>query len=432
MGTATKIIACLGLAPVALAASAAAQDAVPARPDSSVLRLAQAAPARETAAVLRQVIIDMQRGTPDPASMEPALFAAIRAQGAAALIGRYGALRRIEFVGVRNDADVYRVTFQNAVTLCTIRLSSTGRVAGLVFKPAEGPEKTGEDVSVAGLSGTLLAPPGIARPPVVLLIAGSGPTDRNGNQGGTGPGEMRELAEALAAHGIATLRYDKRGVGRSAGAAPREQDLVLDAFVDDAAAWLAWLRQRPDLGAPVVAGHSEGGLIAILLAKRMPVAGIVLVATPGRRFGDILRDQLRRSGTPAPLLSEALATLAALERGETVTQVSPALLALFRPSIQPFVRSMLAVDPARELGGLTPPVMVVAGGHDLQVNADDAALLAKARPDAVRLDVAEMNHVLKIAPADRAGQQDAYRNPALPLAPGLGDAIAGFVQNSAH
>jgi hypothetical protein len=105
---------------------------------------------------------------------------------------------------------------------------------------------------------------------------------------------------------------------------------------------------------------------------------------------------------------------------------------LFRPSAQPFLRSMLAIDPAHELHRLTVPVMIVSGGHDLQVGAADAARLARARPDAVRLDVADMNHMLKVAPADRAGQQEAYVNPSLPLAPGLADAIADFVRRAAH
>ena len=417
------------------------------------MRLAQSDPARETTAPLRKIITDMQRGSLDAASMEPALYAAIQAQGGGALLGRFGALQRIEFVGAQNGADVYNVIFQNAATRWTIRLAPSGRIAGLFFKPIEGPEKAGEDVTVAGLSGTLPRPGGVERPPVVLLIAGSGPTDRNGNQAGTNPGELRQLAAALAERGIASLRYDKRGVGRSATAGAREQDLLLDTFVADAAAWLAWLGQRSDLGAPVIAGHSEGGLIAILvaegrrapgmrgqldrqvdrlLAKHPPATGMVLIATPGRPLGEVLRDQLRRSGMPAELQNEALATLARLEKGEAVPDVRPELSALFRPSVRPFLHSVLAIDPARELHRLTVPVMIVSGGHDLQVDAADAVRLAAARPDAVRLDVAEMNHVLKVVPADRAGQVDAYANPDLPLAPGVAEAIADFVRRAAH
>lgn len=449
MISATKIITWLAIAAAAQSAGAAEPHIPPPAQPHAILRLAQAEPARESAAALRKVITDLQRGAPDPAGMEPAIYAALQSPSVAALVARFGALQQIEYVTTQSGADIYRVTFANSAALWTIALSPSGRIAGLFFRPIEGPEKAGEDVTVAGLSGTLLKPAGIERPPVVLLIAGSGPTDRNGNQGGSGPGSLRLLAEALAQRGIASLRYDKRGIGRSATAGLREQDFLLDTFAADAAAWLAWLGQRPDLGAPVVAGHSEGGLIAILVAegrrvpgvrgqldklldpKPAPATAIVLLATPGRPLGDVLRDQLRRS-TPPELLDEALATLARLEKGETVPDVRPELAALFRPSVQPFLRSMLAVDPARELRRLKLPVMIVAGGHDLQVTAADAALLAKARPDAARLDIPDMNHALKIAPADSAGQQDAYANPSLPLAPGLGEAVAGFVRRAAQ
>ena len=432
MSVAAKAIVCLGAAAMAQLAHAAEPLTGPrTQPDAAILRLAQAEPARETAAALRKVITDLQRGAPDATGMEPAIFAALQNPGIAALVARFGALQRIEYVATQNGADIYRVTFANGASLWTIAMSPSGRIAGLFFKPIDAPEKAGEDVTVGGLSGTLLKPSGVERPPVVLLIAGSGPTDRNGNQAGSGPGTLRLLAEVLAQRGIASLRYDKRGIGRSTVVGLREQDMVLNSFVDDAAAWLGWLAQRRDLGAPIVAGHSEGGLIAILLAKRMPVSGIVLISTPGRRLGNVLREQLQANGMPAPLLEDARATLVALERGESVGNVKPELAPLFRPSVQPFMRSMLAVDPAGELGSLKVPVMIVSGGHDLQVTAADAALLAKARPDAARLDIADMNHVLKIAPADRGGQQETYANPNLPLAPGLGDAVAEFVRRVA-
>jgi pimeloyl-ACP methyl ester carboxylesterase len=191
------------------------------------------------------------------------------------------------------------------------------------------------------------------------------------------------------------------------------------------------LQQRSDLGSRIVAGHSEGGLIALQVANRTLVSGVVLLATPGRRFGDVLRDQLQRSAMPAPLRTEALTIIAALERGETVADVNPGLMSLLRPSVQPFMRSILALDPVQEMRALTGPVLIISGGHDLQVGADDAALLAGARPDASRLDMPSMNHVLKITSADPAGQQQAYSSPNLPLAPGLVDAIAGFVHRSA-
>lgn len=389
---------------------------------------------RETEGPLRKVIADLQRGTPDIASMEPELGSAVQAQAAAiaGLLKMLGRLQQIEFARTEGDADVYKATFEYGVNKWLIRMSPTGKIAGLLFSPILAAEANGEDVAIAGLSGTLLKPARNEHPPVVLLIGGSGPTDRNGNQGGTGPGELRQLAEQLAERGIASLRYDKRAVGRSAVAGLREEDFVLNAFVDDAVAWLDWLRQRPDLGPLIVAGHSEGGLIAMLAAKRTRVAGVVLLATPGRKLGDVVRDQLRRIGMEPALQTEAATILAALERGETVPSVSPALDALFRPSVQPYMISELAIDPGQALKDLTLPLMIVSGGRDLQISSADAALLFAERPDATRLEVPGMNHVLKMAPADRAGQQDAYSNPSVPIAAGLSDAIADFVRQSAR
>jgi pimeloyl-ACP methyl ester carboxylesterase len=396
--------------------------------------LAQNDTSRPTESPLRRTIADLQQGAPDAGSMTPELGAAVQAQ-AAAIAGSLralGQLQQMEFAGVERGMDVYKVTFANGATQWLIGMSPDGRIAGLFFKPLPVAEARGDDVSTSGLSGTLLRPDGSARPPVVLLIGGSGPTDRNGNQGGMGAGELRQLAEQLAEKGIASLRYDKRGVGRSITPGLQEKDLVLKSFVDDAVAWCDWLRQRPDLGPVVVIGHSEGGLIAMLAARREPVAGIVLLATPGRKLGDIIRGQLQGIGMEAALQSEASNIIAALERGETIPNVSPGLQALFRPSVQPFMISELAVDPAKELGALALPVMIVSGGHDLQISATDAALLSAARPDAVRLDMPEMNHVLKTTPADRAGQQEAYASANVPLAAGLSDAIARFVRQSAH
>ena len=398
--------------------------------DTSVT-LAQNDTSRATEAPLRKIIAELQRGAPDAASMEGPLYTVMQAQSqaTAALLGRLGGLQRIEFTGAQNGVDTYAVTFQNGAMTWLIQMSPAGKIAVLSIRPILAQETAGEDVAVAGLSGTLLKPPGIERPPVVLMIAGSGPTDRNGNQYGTGPGEFRQLAEQLAGQGIASLRYDKRGIGRSAVPNLREEESDLNSFVEDAAQWLRWLQQRPDLGRPVVAGHSEGGLIAILLAKRVPLSGIVLLATPGRRLGDVLREQLRNR-LPPGLMEQALNILAALERGESVADMDAALQPLFRPGVQRLMQSMLAVDPAGELATLTLPVLIVSGTHDLQVSVADAARLAAARADAARLDVAGMNHVLKIAPADLAGQQDSYLNPNLPLAPGVGNAIANFVHRS--
>lgn len=419
-----RIVMSLGSAAMLLAIPAAATAVQAEKGD---LMVAQNEAPHATEAVLRDIIAGLRRGYPDYSRMEQGLRQAMQQQmpNVMPMFAQFGALERVEFLSTQGGIDVYRVTFANGVTRWTIGLSAAGKVETLFFRPdvASTVEPIGEDVGTAGLSGTLVRPASVAGSPVVLLIAGSGPTDRNGNQFGAGPGELKQLAELLAQRGIASLRYDKRGVARSSAEGLREQDLSMDGAVDDAARWIAWLEQRSDLGPRVVAGHSEGGVIGILLAKRAAIAGLVLLATPGRPLGDVMRDQFRRVGWPQPVLDEALTTLAALERGESVGNVSPALLPLFRPSVQPFLRSALGIRPAHELNAVTVPVLIVSGGQDTQVGMVDADALAKARPDAAELRIPAMNHVLMRV---RAGQ-GAQETPSDALAPGLVEKIASFV-----
>jgi pimeloyl-ACP methyl ester carboxylesterase len=201
-------------------------------------------------------------------------------------------------------------------------------------------------------------------------------------------------------------------------------------FADDARAWARDLKARTGARCVWILGHSEGTLHALLAAQDNPdLCGLVLVSTVGRRFGDIIREQITANPANAAIAPEALSILAELEAGRTVPGdgVNPLLFPLFRPSVQPFMMSMLAIDPtelARRYGG---PVLVVQGTTDLQTTVADAQRLGAARPGiAVRL-IEGMNHVLKTAPAERAANFATYANPELPLAPGLVEAIAEFI-----
>ncbi len=285
-------------------------------------------------------------------------------------------------------------------------------------------------IGVAGgqLHGTLLSPAEVASPPTVLILPGSGPTDRDGNQRQLRNDSLKQLAEGLAARGIATLRIDKRGVGASAGAARQESELRFDDYVADAVAWLSLLKQRAG-AAPVFAlGHSEGALIAILAAERIPVAGLITVAGPGFGFGTLLRRQLDAAGLPPVERARAENMLAALEAGQAVTDVPPEWLWLFRPGVQPYLISLARHDPADALARLGVPVLVAQGTTDIQVGEADARRLAASR-SGVRLALIEgMNHVLKSAPPERSANIATYSEPALPVRVELVDAIADFVR----
>ena len=308
----------------------------------------------------------------------------------------------------------------------SILLAAAAMGSAAAIRAQESPVKL--DTKTGALHGTLLVPAGTPSPmPVVLIIAGSGPTDRDGNSPLL-PGRnnsLKLLAEALASHGVATLRYDKRGIAGSMGAAAKESDLRFTTYVDDAVDWLEWLRGDPRFSRRIVIGHSEGSLIGMMAAQRSPVSHVVSVAGAGRPIGDVLDEQLAR-GLPPALLTDARRILGELRAGRTVDSVPPPLLAVARPSVQPYMISWLPIDPARELGRLTVPVLVVQGTTDIQTTAADAERLAKANPRATLAMIDGMNHVLKEV-REASEQTASYSNPALPLHPRLIESVTKFI-----
>jgi uncharacterized protein len=282
------------------------------------------------------------------------------------------------------------------------------------------------------LGGTLLVPAGNGPFPLVVIIAGSGPTDRDGNSVLL-PGKNNSLlmlAEGLADHGIASLRYDKRGVGASRQALQSETDLRFDIGADDAAAWVKKLRPDPRFSTIVIVGHSEGSLLGMLAARRAPVDGYISIAGAGRAADKVLRDQLAKQLPPA-LLAEANSALDTLLAGHTVASPPQQLMALFRPSVQPYLISWLKVDPQVEIARLTIPVLIVQGTLDGQVPPSEARLLAAAQPKAALVLIDGMNHVFKRVPPDAAAQQGSYSDPTIPVAPELISSIATFVKGVA-
>lgn len=280
----------------------------------------------------------------------------------------------------------------------------------------------------APLHGTLLTPESPTRA-VAVILPGSGPTDRDGNSpGGLVASTYRLLAEGLAEQGVATVRIDKRGVGASAFAAGREEDLTFQTYIDDARAWAAEAARLTGRPCVWLIGHSEGSQIALAAAQNGndTVCGLVLLAGAGRPAGVILREQFQ-AGLPPALLAGAFAALEELEAGRPVADAPPELAALFRPSVQPYLISWIGLDPVDLIDGYAGPVLIGHGSTDIQVNMTDARALSEAQP-AARLVVWDgVNHVLKRAPADRAANIAVYSDPDLPLAPGVVDDVAGFI-----
>jgi pimeloyl-ACP methyl ester carboxylesterase len=286
------------------------------------------------------------------------------------------------------------------------------------------------EVGGGAVYGTELTPDGVSgKVPVVLLHSGSGPTDRDGNSTMLpGPNDsLRLLAEALAKNGIASIRYDKRAIGASALPIWKEENLRLDDYVGDAAAWLKKLRSDPRFSRVVMAGHSEGALIASEACAQGGADACVLIAGTGRPLDELLHEQLQEQLTP-PLQAESDRILEELKAGKTTDKVPPELMSLYRPDVQPYLISTLQHDPRKAIAALKMPLLIVQGTTDIQVKVDDAKALAAAAPKAKLVIIEGMNHVLKMVPDDPEKQMQSYSTPTLPVAPQLVDALTSFVK----
>ena len=271
-----------------------------------------------------------------------------------------------------------------------------------------------------------------AKAPVVVILPGSGPTDRDGNNPmGVKAAPYRLLAEALAERGVSSIRADKRGLFASKAAIADANQVTIADYAADAHGWATLARSRTGAACAWLLGHSEGGLIALAAAQQPNgICGVILVASPGRKLGDVLREQLRSNPANAPLLDSALAATDSLEAGKPVdtTGMHPALLPLFAPQVQPFLMDLMRQDPPKMAATIGLPMLIVHGGEDLQVRAVDAEAIHQGQPKAKLQVFPHMNHVLKRVPAgDRTANLATYADPALPLEPGLADAIVDFV-----
>ena len=302
-----------------------------------------------------------------------------------------------------------------------------------------GTTMTGSTIEVPGplgpLQGTMLA--AALDAPMALIVPGSGPTDRDGNNPlGVKASTYRLLAEELSRRGISSVRIDKRGMFGSTRAISKADSVTIGDYAVDVRTWVAGIRAQTGARCVWVLGHSEGGLVALAgVTQEAGICGLVLISSPGRPLGEILRAQLKGNPANAPVLGQALDAIAALEAGKSVdaTKLDPALLPLFRPSVQGFMRDAMAYDPADLIGRYAGPVLILHGRRDLQIPITDAERLEAASVDAELVLLGDVNHVLKkVTSDDRAANFATYGDATLPLAPGVADAIAGFIGRHAR
>lgn len=271
--------------------------------------------------------------------------------------------------------------------------------------------------------GTLTIPEKSDRIPVALIIAGSGPTDRDGNNPVMKNNSLKILASELSKNGIATLRYDKRGIAESKAALKSETDLRFDDYVYDAKEWIQLLKHDKRFSKVIVIGHSEGSLIGMLAGtytnKFISIAGF------GQSADKILKEQL--SSQPKEIQDLSFPMIDSLKNGKTIENVPKMLNALFRPSVQPYMISWFKYDPQNEIMKLSVPILILQGTNDIQVGVENARKLSNANPKAEFVLINNMNHILKITDGDRQANIATYSKSNLPVADELVKIITDFI-----
>ena len=293
-------------------------------------------------------------------------------------------------------------------------------------------EPVEQQTSVGKIYGSLKVPASKSKIPVALIVAGSGPTDRNGNQPNMQNNSLKMLSDGLYYNGIATLCFDKRKIGESKDIKQDETDVRIEDFAKDVEGWVNILSLDKRFSEIIIIGHSEGSLIGMLaINNNKKVNKFVSLAGSGKPMNEILKDQLseRLKGQPQAVTDMIFSYIEKLEKGETISDVPPSLSALFRPSVQPYLISCFKYNPQTEIAKLNIPVLIVQGTTDIQVPIEHAELLSKANPKAKKEIIENMNHVLKKCEnTDLKSQLVTYSNPNLPLETSIVKTISDFIK----
>ncbi|MBC7747236.1 MAG: alpha/beta hydrolase [Methylotenera sp.] len=271
--------------------------------------------------------------------------------------------------------------------------------------------------------GTLTTPKKFSNISVALIIAGSGPTDRDCNNPMMKCDAYKKLAYGLAENNIASLRYDKRGIAESKTAGKSETDLRFDDYVNDAKEWIQLLKQDKRFSKVIVVGHSEGSLIGMIASTTADK--FISIAGPGQSADKTIKEQL--STQPKEVQDLSYPIIDSLVKGKTVDNVNPMLNSLFRTSVQPYMISWFKYDPQIEIQKLSIPILILQGTNDMQVTVEDAKRLSKANPKSQLILVDKMNHIFRTVDGDKQANIATYNNSSLPLADEFLKDIVNFV-----
>lgn len=275
------------------------------------------------------------------------------------------------------------------------------------------------------INGTLLTPVSVEKIELAILIPGSGPTDRDGNNVAMKNNSLKFLAEGLASNNIATYRFDKSVLSYSIADKEKISSLTFEVFIDEAKAVINHFKNTNNYSKIIIAGHSQGSLVGII-ASENNIDGFISIAGAGRTIDEILVEQIEKQ---APYLKdETVRVLTELKKGNTVEKVNPILSSLFNKTAQPFLISWIKYNPQNELKKLTIPILIINGTKDIQVNSSEAELLHASNSTSELILIENMNHIFKEIKGDVNENMTSYANPDLPIMETLITSIVEFIK----
>lgn len=281
------------------------------------------------------------------------------------------------------------------------------------------------DISINNfVDGTLLTPNALDKPILAIIIAGSGPTDRNGNQNFLKSNNLKKLAERLSNNNIATFRYDKRIVKQIKNG-NIDKNIMFDDFVTDAISVIEYFKETKAYSKIYVIGHSQGSLVGMLAAKDR-ADGFISIAGAGQSIDHVIIDQIQK--TAQMYTEDTKRVFDMMRQGKTTPDYPQALSSIFDIEIQPFMMNWMQYNPQDVIKTLDIPILIINGTKDLQVTVEEATLLKEASHNAELKIVEKMNHVLFIIDGDDLENSKSYNESARKISEDVVSAILDFIK----
>ncbi|WP_411895437.1 alpha/beta hydrolase [Winogradskyella sp. A2] len=299
-------------------------------------------------------------------------------------------------------------------------------ISNLCFSQNEETHFESKEISVSKwIDGTLLIPSETENTKLAIIIAGSGPTDRNGNQNFLKNNSLKKLAEGLTKNGIATFRYDKRIV-KQIKQGKVDKNIVFDDFINDASDVLNYFKSQNQFSQIYVIGHSQGSLVG-MVASKDKADGFISLAGAGQNIGDVIIEQVNKT---APALKEDTERVINLfKKGKTTNDYPLALASMFNPEIQTFMINWMSYNPKEIIKELNFPILIVNGTKDLQVSVNEAEILKEANNKATLTIIENMNHVLFEIEGDDLENSKSYNESFRSISRKLIYSITNFIKS---